>query len=134
MKGLHCTIMLLWLFSTTATAEVGVTENTITFGMSNALSGPASGLGSGVKAGTLAYFEKINQQGGIHGRQINVISLDDGYEPDRAAKNAKRLIYTDKVFALVMLCGNANIKSRCSRSESRENPVYRPVYGRRIFA
>ncbi|PML76102.1 ABC transporter substrate-binding protein [Enterovibrio norvegicus] len=129
MKGLHCTIMLLWLFSTTAAAEVGVTENTITFGMSNALSGPASGLGSGVKAGTLAYFEKINQQGGIHGRQINVISLDDGYEPDRAAKNAKRLIYTDKVFALVSFVGTPTSKAVVPEVNRAKIPYIGPFTG-----
>ncbi|USH05118.1 ABC transporter substrate-binding protein [Grimontia kaedaensis] len=110
-------------------AEVGVTDTTITFGMSNALSGPASGLGTGVKAGTLAYFEKINRGGGVHGRQIKVISLDDGYEPDRAAKNAKRLIYTDKVFALVSFVGTPTSKAVVPEVNRAKVPYIGPFTG-----
>ncbi|SKA56077.1 ABC transporter substrate-binding protein [Enterovibrio nigricans] len=129
MSSLRCIIGALWVFSCSVAAEVGVTDNTITFGMSNALSGPASGLGNGVKAGTLAYFEKINQQGGVHGRQIKVISLDDGYEPDRAAKNAKRLIYTDKVFALVSFVGTPTSKAVVPEVNRAKIPYIGPFTG-----
>jgi len=62
-------------------AETGVQENEIIIGMSNALSVPASDLGIGIKQGAQAYFDRINQDGGVHGRKITVISQDDGYEP-----------------------------------------------------
>lgn len=80
--------------------EPGVTENSIVIGMSNALSGPASALGLGVKDGAMAYFKKINAAGGVNGRTIKVISYDDGYEPKRTAENTNKLITEDKVFAL----------------------------------
>ena len=80
--------------------EQGVTNQDIIIGMSNALSGPAAALGTGVKAGAMTYFQKINNAGGVNGRKIKVISYDDGYEPKRTIENTNKLIYEDKVFAL----------------------------------
>ncbi|HET6465111.1 MAG TPA: ABC transporter substrate-binding protein [Nitrospiria bacterium] len=68
--------------------------------MSNALSGPASALGTGMKIGATVYFDKINAGGGIHGRKIMLVTYDDGYEPDKAISNTRKLIEEDKVFAL----------------------------------
>jgi branched-chain amino acid transport system substrate-binding protein len=82
-----------------AGAEPGVTASTILLGQSAAFSGPASELGSEMRAGALAYFQAINAAGGVNGRKIELRSLDDGYEPDRAAANTKKLI-DDGVFLL----------------------------------
>src|SRR5437762_3309514 len=81
-------------------AEEGVTQSEIVIGMSNALSGPAAGLGTGVKTGALAYINKVNTAGGVNGRKIKLVSYDDGYEPDQAAAMTNKLIEQDKVFAL----------------------------------
>ncbi len=81
-------------------AETGVTTDTIVLGQSCALSGPAQELGSEMRLGAQLYFNQINQAGGVHGRQIKLVTLDDGYEPDRAAVNTRKLINDDKVFAL----------------------------------
>jgi branched-chain amino acid transport system substrate-binding protein len=80
--------------------EQGVTNHEIIIGMSNALTGPAAALGTGVKAGAMTYFQKINNAGGVNGRKIKVISYDDGYEPKRTVENTNKLINEDKVFAL----------------------------------
>ncbi|HUI45902.1 MAG TPA: ABC transporter substrate-binding protein [Nitrospirota bacterium] len=80
--------------------EQGVTNKEIVIGMSNALTGPAAALGTGVKAGAMTYFRKINNAGGVNGRKIKVISYDDGYEPERTVENTNKLINEDKVFAL----------------------------------
>ena len=80
--------------------EQGVTNQEIVIGMSNALTGPASALGTGVKAGAMTYFQKINNAGGVNGRKIKVISYDDEYEPKQTVKNTNKLINEDKVFAL----------------------------------
>ena len=80
--------------------ERGVTNQEIIIGMSNALTGPAAALGTGVKAGAVAYFQKINNAGGVNGRKIKVISYDDGYEPQRTVENTNKLMNEDKVFAL----------------------------------
>jgi ABC-type branched-subunit amino acid transport system substrate-binding protein len=62
------------------------------FGMSTAMSGPTAALGQNHAAGYQAAFLEVNEHGGVHGRQLELIILDDGYEPDRAAANARALI------------------------------------------
>ena len=65
------------------------------------LEGPASALGLGMQKGLNAAFDEINAKGGVHGRKIKLISVNDGYEPDRAIAATKKLIEEDKVFALI---------------------------------
>jgi len=70
-------------------------------GMSGALTGPSAALGIGMKRGIEAYFARVNAAGGVHGRTLRLIALDDGYEPPRAASNMRKLISEDKVFAIL---------------------------------
>jgi ABC-type branched-subunit amino acid transport system substrate-binding protein len=85
----------------TASAEDGVTADTIVFGQAAVLSGPAAALGQGMKTGMNAAFDEINKKGGIHGRKLKLISADDGYEPEKSIVATKKLIEEDKVFALI---------------------------------
>ena len=78
----------------------GVTTGTILIGQSAALSGPAEQLGKEMKAGAEAYFDAVNRSGGVNGRKIKLLSLDDGYEPEKAAANTRKLIAEDKILAL----------------------------------
>jgi branched-chain amino acid transport system substrate-binding protein len=80
-------------------AEPGVTPTSILIGQSAAFSGAASELGTEMRTGAAAYFRVINAAGGVNGRKIELRSLDDGYESDRAAANTKKLI-DDGVFLL----------------------------------
>jgi ABC-type branched-subunit amino acid transport system substrate-binding protein len=84
-----------------AAAEDGVTADSITFGQAAVLEGPASALGQGMRAGIMAAFDEVNARGGVHGRKLKLVSRDDGYEPDRAIAETKKLIQEDKVFALI---------------------------------
>jgi branched-chain amino acid transport system substrate-binding protein len=84
-----------------ASAEDGVSADTITFGQAAPLDGPAAALGTGMRAGLLAAFEEANKNGGVQGRKLKLLSRDDGYEPDRSITETKKLIEDDKVFALV---------------------------------
>jgi len=88
----------LWSIPASA-ADPGVTPTTILIGESAAFSGPASELGIEMRAGATAYFNSVNKTGGVNGRKIELRSLDDGYEPDRAVANTKKLI-DDGVFLL----------------------------------
>ena len=85
----------------TAWAENGVAPDRIILGQAAALDGPAAALGQGMREGLLAAFAEANKAGGIKGRRIDLISVDDGYDPNRAIVTAKKLINEDKVFALV---------------------------------
>ena len=80
-------------------ADPGVTARSIVIGQSAPMSGPAAALGTEMRAGALAYFESVNASGGVNGRTIELRTLDDGYEPDRAAANTSKLI-ADGVFLL----------------------------------
>jgi len=83
-----------------ARADDGITDTEIKLGMVNAQSGPASGLGRGLRAGAQAYFQDLNARGGVHGRQISLVIADDGYEPDRTVDETLKLIEQQQAFAL----------------------------------
>jgi ABC-type branched-subunit amino acid transport system substrate-binding protein len=74
---------------------------TLKFGMSTALSGPAADLGIHMREGVATAFEEVNAAGGIHGAQLELVALDDGYEPARTAPNMHQLIDQEKVLAIV---------------------------------
>ena len=80
-------------------AEDGVTGQRIVVGQSAAFTGPASELGTEMRLGAQTYFDHVNRAGGVNGRRIELVALDDGYEPQRAAANTKKLI-DDGVFLL----------------------------------
>ncbi|MCG8597989.1 MAG: ABC transporter substrate-binding protein [Kiloniellales bacterium] len=97
--------------TTAAGAEPGVTADSIVFGQSAALEGPASALGQGMREGILAAFEEVNRNGGVNGRRLELKSYDDGYEPERAIAQTKKLINQDKVFALIGGVGTPTSKA-----------------------
>jgi ABC-type branched-subunit amino acid transport system substrate-binding protein len=78
----------------------GITDSQVLLGQSVPLSGASEQLGKDMQLGASLYFNQVNRQGGIHGRKIVLKTLDDGYEPARAAENTKKLVHEDKVFAL----------------------------------
>src|SRR3954463_13458520 len=78
----------------------GVTASTIIIGQSAPLSGSNQELGQDIRNGALAYFKKINEAGGIQGRKIELVTLDDGNDVKRAGENARQLIEGQGVFAL----------------------------------
>ncbi len=99
-------LLAINLFSPSAAlAEPGVDKTRIVFGQAAALEGPAAALGRGMRLGLLAAFAEANRSGGVHQRKLELISLDDGYEPDKSIEVTKRLIDQDKVFALVGAVG-----------------------------
>lgn len=102
MRSLATVFVVFFLFftQTAAIGETGVTNDAIIIGQSAALTGPAAELGIEMRRGAQLYFDVVNANGGIHGRKINLLSVDDGYEPTRAEANTKQLIEKDKVFAL----------------------------------
>ena len=73
----------------------------IRLGMSAALSGPAQSLGNGMRLGIESYFARVNRQGGVNGRELELIVMDDGYVPDAAARNMRALIDGERVLAVL---------------------------------
>ncbi|MDE0038250.1 MAG: ABC transporter substrate-binding protein [Gammaproteobacteria bacterium] len=89
------------LYAASASATPGVTEDAIVFGQSAGLSGPNEWLGIHYRAGILAAFGESNSQGGVDGRRLELIALDDRYEPEHAAANAERFVAENDVLAVV---------------------------------
>jgi branched-chain amino acid transport system substrate-binding protein len=84
----------------------GVTDTEIKIGQTMPYSGPASAYGVIGKAAT-AYFKMINEQGGVNGRKINLISLDDGYSPPKTVEQTRRLVEQEQVAFLFNSLGTA---------------------------
>lgn len=101
LRGAFAAVALGAILSVPARAEDGVTADSIVFGQAAVLEGPASALGLGMQKGLHAAFDEINAKGGVHGRKLKLISVNDGYEPDRAIAATRKLIEEDKVFALI---------------------------------
>ena len=107
----------------------GVTDDAITLGQSAAFTGPAAKLGEAMREGALTYFEAVNARGGVHGRQIRMVSVDDGYEPERAVANTKRLINEDKVFALFGYVGTPTSYAVLPVVTEAKIPYFAPFTG-----
>ena len=75
----------------------GVSTERILFGQSAAFSGPAQDLGRNMRLGIEAAFGEANARGGVFGRRLELLSLDDAYEPESAIANTRRLIFEDGV-------------------------------------
>ncbi|MEE4240010.1 MAG: ABC transporter substrate-binding protein [Desulfopila sp.] len=105
----------------------------VVLGQSCALSGPAKNLGLEMRAGLLAAFAKINDQGGIRGRDILLISKDDGYEPDRAIKNTLSFIEDRDVFMIIGEVGTPTSKAVIPIVEQYKVPFFAPFSGAELL-
>lgn len=86
--------------------DPGATDTEIKIGQTMPYSGPASAYGTIGKT-EAAYFRKINDEGGINGRKINFISLDDGYSPPKAVEMVRKLVEQDEVLLVFQTLGTA---------------------------
>ena len=118
----------LAFFAGSASAQ-GVTADAITLGQSASLTGPMSELGVEMKAGALAYFNAVNEAGGVNGRKINLLSLDDAGAPERTKANTLKLINDEKVFALFGYTGAYSINPILPLVEKNKIPLFAPASG-----
>ena len=107
----------------------GVTDDQVLFGQSAAFEGPAAELGNNMRLGIRAAFAEANRAGGVHGRQINLISFNDSYEPDAAIANTTRLINEDNVFALIGAVGTPTSRSATPIAREAGVPYIAPFTG-----
>lgn len=107
----------------------GVYPDRIVVGQSAAFEGPAQALGLGMRTGLQAAFKEINDAGGVHGRTIEMVTYDDGYEPERAIDNTESLINTDKVFAIVGGVGTPTAKAAQPIAKAAGVPFIGPFTG-----
>ena len=110
-------------------AEPGVTEDRVLFGQSAAFSGPAAELGTHMRLGIEAAFAEVNQDGGVHGRRLELVALDDAYEPETAVVNTQRLITEQGVFALIGAVGTPTSRSAAPVAAALGVPYVAPFTG-----
>lgn len=79
----------------------GVTDDTVTIGTHQPLTGPAAAGYSAISAATSAYFAYVNDNGGVHGRDIEYLVKDDGYDPSATQSAVRELVTEDEVLAIV---------------------------------
>lgn len=127
MKSLLAAILTAGKNPSSWAAQAEVRE--IVLGQSAPLSGSFSELGAAYRDGTLLYFDHVNRAGGVNGNRIRVITLDDGYSPQRAKDNAHQLIERDKVFALFGFMFTNTVKASLPIATAARVPYIAPYAG-----
>ena len=84
--------------------DPGATDTEIKIGHTNPYSGPASAYGT-IGRSEAAYFKMLNEQGGVNGRKINFISLDDAYSPPKTVEQVRKLVEEEQVLFLFQTLG-----------------------------
>lgn len=113
-----------------ATAE----ENErLTFGMSAVFSGPVKQLGLSMREGIQTYFKKINAEGGVNGKKLELKSIDDSYEPEFASSNVYRMINSDGINAFIGNVGTPTAKASVPILVENETLLFAPFTGSSIL-
>lgn len=101
----------------------------IRLGQSLPLTGPLAEIGTEYRDGMLAYFNALNAKGGIHGRRVELVSLDDAYVVERSVENAKKLLDQEDVLAFIGMTGTANYAALMPLINERAVPSLAPYTG-----
>ena len=122
---LYPLFLLLTLFGSPVQAQ----STAIRLGQSLPLSGALAELGTEYRDGMLAYFKVLNSRGGVHGKRIELVTLDDGYVVERSVENAKKLLDQEDVFAFIGMFGSANYGALMPLINERSIPSLAPYSG-----
>jgi branched-chain amino acid transport system substrate-binding protein len=112
-----------------ALAENGVRPGEIVIGQSASLTGNQAEAGQQVRDGALAYFEIVNRKGGINGRKIRLVSLDDAGNTEKGEANTKKLIEEEKVFLLFGYTGRNTSEKALPLVERHDIPFFGAATG-----
>ena len=105
----------------------GVTDTEIKIGATLPLTGTAAVSGQGLQAGVQLAVDEINEAGGIEGRKLNAIILDDGYTADRVVTNVRRLVSQEGVYAVVAPAGSQGLPGTWQFIAQNKTPVWGPI-------
>ena len=133
---MKCSILLAFVLSACALAHAsdkGVTPTEIKLGASAVLSGPLGAQTREYGVGSRLYFDAVNATGGVHGRKISYVTLDDGFDVKRAAENTRKLIDEDGVFMIYNNTGTAQTAAILPLLEQSKTLVFGPVTGASAF-
>src|SRR6201990_3625215 len=105
----------------TAAEMRGVTATEIKIAQTMPYSGPVSAFGA-LGKGEVGYFKMLNERGGINGRKVNLISLDDGYAPPKSVEQTRRLVESDEVALIFSSIGTAHNTAIAKYLQSKNIP------------
>jgi branched-chain amino acid transport system substrate-binding protein len=125
-------LALMVPLSARAADAPGVTATEIKIGGVFPFSGPASTIGL-VGKGVAAYVQSINDRGGIRGRKINYIALDDAYSPPKAVEHVRRLVESDEVAFIFSQLGTAGNTAVSKYLKAKGVPTIAIVTGSNKF-
>jgi ABC-type branched-subunit amino acid transport system substrate-binding protein len=113
-----------------ALAQQGVTDTEIVLGCSNSFSGPLAFTGEqATRYGVDLWFKAVNDGGGIHGRKVRTVYYDDGYKPQDALANTRKLVEQDRVFAIIAPQGTPPVVATLEYLEEGKVPLLFPFQG-----
>ncbi|HVF62714.1 MAG TPA: ABC transporter substrate-binding protein [Casimicrobiaceae bacterium] len=119
---------VVFAVAATATAQ-GVTGTTIVLGQSVPLSGSNKDLGEDIRNGALAYFKKVNDAGGVNGRKIELVTLDDANDIKRSGENGRKLIEENGVLALFGYASATLSRPALPHVQKNKTPFLSPFTG-----
>lgn len=126
---MRCVAAALLLLAACAAQAQGVNGVTVALGQSAPLSGPGQALGEDLRNGALAYFRSLNAAGGVHGRRIELATLDDAGDAKRALANSQRLVEQLRVFALLDYPGTSLSRELLAYVQQARVPFFAPASG-----
>ena len=104
-------------------------EDAIVIGQSAPFTGPSAQLAAEFNLGARTYFQMVNENGGVHGRRIELKALDDGYDPNQTVKNTNELIEKERVLALFGYVGTSTTLAALPVATANQVPFIAPVSG-----
>jgi len=103
--------------------EAGVTDTEILIGQPAPITGPLAELAPDIVNATKALFDGVNEKGGIHGRKLRTLTMDDGYVVENTVKVVNHMIDKEPVFALINMTGTSNVASVLPLLEKTSPPL-----------
>lgn len=122
-------ILLLTCLFSPVHADAGLSDTRILLGQSAGMSGPMAQYARQALIGAKVYFDRINRQGGIHGRRIELLTRDDQYTASLAAYNTRQLIEQDRVFGLFGFVGWPTSQAGLQIASRARVPFFAPFTG-----
>jgi branched-chain amino acid transport system substrate-binding protein len=107
--------------------EAGIADKEIAIGQIIALTGPLADITPDIVNGAQAWFNVVNEKGGVNGRKVRLVTVDDGYVPANTVKAAHQLIDEDRVFALLNVTGTGNVAAIMPLLDQEKPPM--PLFG-----
>ncbi len=120
-------LLVVTLGALPVAAQPGVSDTEIVIGGSNSFSGPLAYTGEQItRFGVDLYFRVVNDAGGIHGRKVRTVYYDDGYRPQDAVANTRKLIEQDRIFAVIIPQGSQPVLATLKYLEENKVPLLFP--------